>query len=145
MSAAEKLNPTIPIAGDDPVSRSLNEFYHAIAPENKDPYVGLKMHLIRPDVIPAVSFFIKRGKRFRLFRFRQETFQAFEMQSLLDAGIDKIFIERKDIQPMRAYLETFLTSIGSKDVIITTEAQVGLMRSSAVRITQEILKIYARG
>lgn len=138
MGAAEDLQTT-PISGEDPVSRSLNEFYQELAPENKEPYVGLKIHLIRPDVIPAVSFFVKRGKRYRSFRDQRQSFSAFEIQSLLDAGIDRLFLERKDVSAIRQYLETFLVS-GSPQGQITMEAQVGLMRSAAVRITEELFQ-----
>lgn len=137
MGAAEKIE-TLPISGEDPVSRSLNEFYQELAPENKEPFVGLKIHLIRPDVIPPVSFFVKRGKRYRMFRDQRQTFSAFEIQSLLDAGIDRVFLERRDILPIRQYLETFLVSGQAGQ--ISTEAQVGLMRSAAVRITEELFQ-----
>lgn len=135
MGAAEKLE-TIPIVGEDPVSRSLNEFFQELAPENIEPFVGLKIHLIRPDSIPSVAFFVKRGKRYRTFRERSSPFSAFEIQSLLDAGIDKIYLNRNDAGQVRQYLETFL--VGAPQV--TTEAQVSLMRSSAVRITEEMFQ-----
>lgn len=143
MGAAEKLddqNPTV-IAGDDPVSKSLNEFFQQLGPENKDPYVSLRLHLVRPDVSPAVSFYVKRGKRYRKFRASHETFTAFEMQSLLDAGIDQIYIDRKDSPAVRSYLETYLQQSydGSKPQV-TSEAQVSLMRSAAVSLTAELFQ-----
>ena len=137
MSAAEKIEPQIP--GDDAVSKSLNEFYSSAAPDKKDPYVELRLHLVRPDSIPSVSFFIKRGKKFRVFRLTGQPFTGFEMQALLDSGIDTIFIERKDANAVRQYLETFLTSQNS-GMSISSEAQIGLMRSAAVRITEELFQ-----
>lgn len=138
MGAAEQIQTT-PIVGEDPVSRSLSEFYQEIGPDHKDPYVGLKIHLIRPDVIPPVSFFVKRGKRFRVFRDQRDSFSAFEIQSLLDAGIDRVYLERKDAFTIRQYLETFLVT-GTPQGQISTEAQVSLMRSAAVRITEELFQ-----
>ena len=139
MGAAE--NITNPIVGEDAVSKSLNEFFLELAPENKEPFIGLKIHLIRPDSIPAVSFFVKRGKRYRLFRSKQEKFSAFEIQALLDSGFDKVFLERHDSNLVRQYLETFLSGGGgSAQSQIAQEAQVGLMRSAAVRITEEMFQ-----
>lgn len=138
MGAPDLYNST-PIAGDDPVSRSLNEFYQELSPENKEPYVGLRIHLIRPDSIPAVSFFVKRGKRYRMFRAQAEAFSAFEIQSLLDAGIDRVFLDRKDAPTVRQYLETFLAASAPASAI-PMEAQVGLMRSAAVRMTEELFQ-----
>jgi len=138
MGAAEQIQTT-PIVGDDPVSRSLSEFYHEIEPGNKEPFVGLKIHLIRPDVIPPVSFFVKRGKRYRIFRNQNDAFSAFEIQALLDAGIDRVYLERRDSLTIRQYLETFLVS-SSPAGQISTEAQVSLMRSAAVRITEELFQ-----
>lgn len=137
MGAAEKIE-TKPISGDDPVSKSLNEFFLELAPENKEPFIGVKLHLIRPDAIPSVSFFVKRGKRYRMFREQKESFSAFEMQHLLDAGIDRVYIDKKDAGPIRQYLETFLSTNATAPV--TMEAQVGLMRSAAVRITEELFQ-----
>lgn len=137
MGAAEKIE-TNPISGDDPVSKSLNEFFLELAPENKEPFIGVKLHLIRPDSIPSVSFFVKRGKRYRLFRDQKESFSAFEMQNLLDSGIDRIYVDKKDAGPIRQYLETFLSAAATAPV--TMEAQVGLMRSAAVRITEELFQ-----
>jgi putative nucleotidyltransferase with HDIG domain len=138
MGAAEAFNTT-PIAGDDPVSRSLNEFFVELAPENKEPYVGLRLHLIRPDSIPAVSFYVKRGKRYRIFRDQREGFSAFEIQSLLDSGIDKIYLDRHDTSTIRTYLETFLGQ-STPQQYVSMEAQVGLMRSAAVRLTEELFQ-----
>lgn len=138
MGAAENLQ-TASIAGDDPVSRSLNEFYQELSPENKEPYVGLKLHLIRPDSIPSVSFFVKRGRRYRIFRDQRESFSAFEIQSLLDAGIDRVFLNRRDAASIRQYLETFLIA-NNPQAQIPMEAQVSLMRSAAVRITEELFQ-----
>jgi HD-GYP domain-containing protein (c-di-GMP phosphodiesterase class II) len=138
MGAAEELKPT-PIAGDDPISRSLNEFYNGLAPDNPEPYIGLRIHLIRPDSVPAVSFFVKRGKRYRIFRLNSEVFSAFEIQSLLDSGIDKIYLNRSDGPLVRQYLETFLVDQNTS-AQISVEAQVGLMRSSAVRLTEELFQ-----
>jgi HD-GYP domain-containing protein (c-di-GMP phosphodiesterase class II) len=138
MGAAENYNHT-PIAGDDPVSRSLNEFYEELSPENKEPFVGLKIHLIRPDSIPSVSFFVKRGKRYRMFRDQREGFTAFEIQSLLDAGVDRVFLSRADAPIVRQYLETFLVKSDPNNQV-TVEAQVGLMRSAAVRMTEELFQ-----
>ncbi|HEY8279055.1 MAG TPA: HD domain-containing phosphohydrolase, partial [Bdellovibrionota bacterium] len=126
-------------AGDDPVSRSLNEFYEDLNPENKEPFVGLRIHLIRPDSIPSVSFFVKRGKRYRMFRDQREGFTAFEIQSLLDSGVDRVFLSRADAPIVRQYLETFLVKADAKDQV-STEAQVGLMRSAAVRMTEELFQ-----
>lgn len=128
-----------PIVGDDPVSRSLNEFFTELAPENKEPYVGLRLHLIRPDSIPSVSFYVKRGKRYRIFRDQRENFSAFEIQSLLDSGIDKIYLDRHDSASIRTYLETFLGQ-STPHQYVTMEAQVGLMRSAAVRLTEELFQ-----
>jgi HD-GYP domain-containing protein (c-di-GMP phosphodiesterase class II) len=138
MGAAENINLN-PIAGDDPVSRSLNEFYLELAPENKEPFVGLKIHLIRPDSIPSVSFFVKRGKRYRVFRDQGEGFTAFEIQSLLDAGIERVFLTRADAPIVRQYLETFLVK-QDNNAHISTDAQVGLMRSAAVRMTEDLFQ-----
>lgn len=138
MSAAESFNPT-PIVGDDPVSRSLNEFYAELAPDNKEPFIGLKIHLIRPDSIPAVSFFVKRGKRFRMFRDQRESFTGFEIQALLDAGIESVFLSRADATIVRQYLETFLVK-SDNQAQIGMDAQVGLMRSAAVRLTEELFQ-----
>jgi HD-GYP domain-containing protein (c-di-GMP phosphodiesterase class II) len=138
MSAAESYN-VIPISGDDPVSRSLNEFFGELGPDNKEPFVGLKIHLIRPDSIPAVSFYVKRGKRYRVFRDQRENFTAFEIQSLLDAGVDRVFLSRADSPIVRQYLETFLVKSDTQPSV-TVEAQVGLMRSAAVRMTEELFQ-----
>lgn len=139
MGAAETLQTTA-ISGDDPVSRSLNEFFQELAPENKEPYVGLRIHLIRPDSIPAISFYVKRGKRYRRYRDGRENFSPYEIQCLLDAGIDKIYLERRDSAPVRQYLETFLLSNTGGEPKVTAEAQVGLMRSAAVRLTEELFQ-----
>ena len=136
MGAAEAYNPN-PIEGSDPVSRSLNEFYQELNPSNQEPYISLRIHLIRPDVVPAVSFFVKRGKRFRIFRDAKETFAASEIQSLLDAGIEKIYLNRTDAGAIRQYLEVFLQNSENNE-IVPMEAQVGLMRSAAVRMTEEL-------
>ncbi|MFM9577837.1 hypothetical protein, partial [Streptomyces turgidiscabies] len=93
-------------------------------------------HLIRPDSIPSVSFFVKRGKRYRMFRDQREGFTAFEIQSLLDAGVDRVFLSRADAPIVRQYLETFLVKSDPNNQV-TVEAQVGLMRSAAVRMTEE--------
>lgn len=138
MGAAEQIQ-TNPISGEDAVSRSLNEFFQELDPDNKEPFVGLRLHLIRPDSIPQVSFFVKRGKRYRIFRDRRENFSGFEIQSLLDAGIDRIYLERGDSAMIRQYLETFLTT-STPQSQVSVEAQVGLMRSSAVRITEELFQ-----
>lgn len=138
MGAAEVINTT-PIAGEDPVSRSLNEFFQDLAPENKEPYVGLRLHLIRPDSIPSVSFYVKRGKRYRIFREQREGFSAFEIQSLLDSGIDKVYLDRHDSASIRQYLETFLVT-STPQQQVSMEAQVGLMRSAAVRLTEELFQ-----
>ncbi len=138
MGAAEKIQ-TNPIAGEDAVSRSLNEFFQELDPANKEPYIALRLHLIRPDSVPSVSFFVKRGKRYRMFREHQAPFTAFEIQSLLDAGIDKIYLERHDSATIRQYLETFLVT-STPQSQVSMEAQVGLMRSAAVRITEELFQ-----
>ncbi|RZA07312.1 MAG: HD-GYP domain-containing protein [Proteobacteria bacterium] len=138
MGAAEA-NTTTPIVGDDPVSRSLNEFFTELNPENKEPYVGLRLHLIRPDSIPGVSFYVKRGKRYRIFRDQRESFSAFEIQSLLDSGIDRIYLDRHDSLIIRQYLETFLGQ-STPQQYVSMEAQVGLMRSAAVRLTEELFQ-----
>jgi len=138
MGAAENLNKTT-IPGEDPVSRSLNEFFDELAPENKEPFIGLKIHLVRPDSIPSVSFYVKRGKRYRMFRDQREGFTAFEIQSLLDAGIDRLFLSRADGPIVRQYLETFLVKADAHSQI-STEAQVGLMRSAAVRLTEDLFQ-----
>ncbi|RYZ94185.1 MAG: hypothetical protein EOP11_26715, partial [Proteobacteria bacterium] len=138
MGAAEA-NITTPIVGDDPVSRSLNEFFVELSPENKEPYVGLRLHLIRPDSIPGVSFYVKRGKRYRIFRDQRESFSAFEIQSLLDSGIDRIYLDRHDSLIIRQYLETFLGQ-STPQQYVSMEAQVGLMRSAAVRLTEELFQ-----
>jgi HD-GYP domain-containing protein (c-di-GMP phosphodiesterase class II) len=117
----------------------LNEFYEELNPENKEPFVGLRIHLIRPDSIPSVSFFVKRGKRYRMFRDQREGFTAFEIQSLLDSGVDRVFLSRADAPIVRQYLETFLVKADAKDQV-STEAQVGLMRSAAVRMTEELFQ-----
>ena len=140
MGAAENF-PVNPIVGDDPVAKSLAEFYQELAPENKEPYVGLKLHLIRPDSIPAVSFYVKRGKRYRIFRSKGEKFSAFEIQALLDSGFDRVFLERHESPLVRQYLETFLSNAPVGGVPqVSMEAQVSLMRSSAVRITEELFQ-----
>ena len=143
MGLAEKVGMQTAAAmsnsGDDAVSRSLSEFLAELNPENKDPFVGLRLHLIRPDVVPQVSFFVKRGKRYRLFRDSRQAFNAFEIQALLDAGIDKIYLDRKDSVPIRQYLETFLNQAGNA-ATISTEAQAGLMHSAAVRLTEELFQ-----
>jgi HD-GYP domain-containing protein (c-di-GMP phosphodiesterase class II) len=128
-----------PMVGDDAVSRSLGEFFQELAPENKEPYVGLRLHLIRPDSIPAVSFYVKRGKRYRIFREQREAFSGFEIQSLLDSGIDRIYLDRHDASTIRQYLETFLVN-STPQQQVTMEAQVGLMRSAAVRLTEELFQ-----
>jgi putative nucleotidyltransferase with HDIG domain len=138
MGAAEQIQPN-PVTGDDAVSRSLSEFFQELSPENQEPYIGLKLHLIRPDSIPAVSFFVKRGKRYRAFRDQGENFSAFEIQALLDAGIDKVYLGRHDAGTVRQYLETFLVS-STPQSQISMEAQVSLMRSGAVRITEELFQ-----
>lgn len=138
MSAAEQIQTT-PIVGEDPVSRSLNEFFQELGPENKEPFIGLKLHLIRPDSIPAVSFFVKRGKRYRSFRNQREAFSGFEIQSLLDAGIERVYLERHDAHVVRQYLETFLVT-STPQSQISVEAQVSLQRSAAVRITEELFQ-----
>lgn len=138
MGAAEELQ-TNPIAGEDAVSRSLNEFFQELNPENKEPYIGLKLHLIRPDSIPSVSFYVKRGKRYRVFRDMRENFSAFEIQSLLDAGVDRVYLDRHDAGTVRQYLETFLVQ-STPQSQVTMEAQVGLQRSAAVRITEELFQ-----
>ena len=66
--------------------------------------MALKIHLIRPDSIPSVSFFVKRGKRYRMFRDQRESFTAFEIQHLLDAGVDRLFLSRADASIVRQYL-----------------------------------------
>lgn len=137
MGAAENFN-AVPIVGDDPVSRSLNEFYQELNPENKEPFIGLKIHLIRPDSIPSVSFFVKRGKRYRIFRDQRQPFSAFEIQHLLDAGIDRLFLSRADAPIVRQYLETFLAK--SDNPQVSVEAQVSLMRASAVSFTEELFQ-----
>jgi HD-GYP domain-containing protein (c-di-GMP phosphodiesterase class II) len=95
--------------------------------------------LIRPDSIPSVSFYVKRGKRFRMFRDQREPFNAFEIQSLLDAGIDRVFLSRADAPIVKQYLETFLLKSENSERI-NVEAQVGLMRSAAVRLTEELFQ-----
>jgi HD-GYP domain-containing protein (c-di-GMP phosphodiesterase class II) len=136
MGAAENFQ-TGPIAGEDAVSVALREFFAELEAQNTEPQVSLKLHLIRPDSAPPVSFFIKRGKRFRIFRDQKEPFTAFEIQALLDAGIEKIYIDRADAPRIRQYLETFL---GSPTSTIPMEAQVSLQRSAAVRITEELFQ-----
>ncbi len=138
MGAQEDSTRTI-VSGDDPVSRSLNEFYVQLDPTNKEPYLGLRLHLIRPDAAPAVSFFVKRGKRFRKYRNGGDQFYSFEIQSLLDSGIDQVWLDRRDAQSVRHYLETYLQNVppGGQPQV-TSEAQVGLMRASAVKFTEEL-------
>ncbi len=143
MGAAEKMDDPVPkvISGDDAVSKSLNEFYQQLAPANKDPYVSLKIHLIRPDVAPAISLFVKRGKRYRRFRAGSDPFTPFEIKSLLDAGIDQVFLDRKDAPQVRTYLETYLQqNVDGHPPKVETEAQVSLMRANAVRVTEELFQ-----
>jgi HD-GYP domain-containing protein (c-di-GMP phosphodiesterase class II) len=139
MGAAPANNNKTPFGSDDPVSKSLNEFFEELNPENKEPFIALKIHLIRPDSIPSVSFYVKRGKRYRMFRDQRESFSAFEIQSLLDAGIEKVFLSRADTPIVRQYLETFLVK---SDTVpqVSLDAQVGLMRSAAVRLTEELFQ-----
>jgi len=143
MGAVEQYIPN-PVVGDDPVSKALNEFYLELAPENKESHVGLKLHLIRPDSIPAISFFVKRGKNYRIFRDSKENFTAFEIKSLLDAGIERIYLDRKDANIVRQYLETFLSNPSSSSDSTApqmhSETQVSLMRSAAVRLTEELFQ-----
>ena len=54
MGAAEQIQ-TNPISGEDAVSRSLNEFFQELDPDHKEPVVGLRLHLIRPDSIPRMG------------------------------------------------------------------------------------------
>lgn len=133
---APELKPET-IAGKDPVSIALDDFFQQFSPEYKEPYLELKIHLIRPDSIPAVNFYVKRGKRYRMFRERSNPFTGFEIQSLLDAGLETVFIDRVEAALVRKYLETFLVSPNS-DIQVGSEAQVSLMRSAAVRITEDM-------
>ncbi|MCO5141536.1 MAG: HD domain-containing protein [Oligoflexia bacterium] len=144
MSAAEKIEKeekTNPFIGEDAVSKSLNEFYQELAITDSHDPIALKIHLVRPDTVPAVSFLVKRGKRYRTFRDSQETFGAFEIQSLLDAGIDRVFIQRKDGPLIRKYLETFLAqNTGGSSSQISVDAKISLMRANAVTITEELFQ-----
>ena len=139
MGAAEDLN-LIANDAEDAVSRSLNEFYLELKPENREPFISLKLHLIRPDSIPSVSFFVKRGKRYRVFRDQREPFNAFEIQNLLDAGIDRIFLSRADGPIVRQYLETFLIKNEPAAQQVSVESQVGQMRAATVRLTEELFQ-----
>lgn len=123
--------------GDDPISQALEEFYHSIEPGNSSPYVPLKLHLIRPDMAPPVSLYIKRLKGFRLFREKAEEFSGFHIQSILDAGIDRVFVGREEADDARKYLETFLLQ---DDANIPSESQMSLLRCSSIRVTEEIFQ-----
>src|SRR3990167_2420647 len=105
----DNFTPT-PHRGMDPVSRALNEFYLELNPTAKEPYVGVKLHLLRPDTVPDVDLYVKRGMSFRLFRVAREPFSAVELRALLDAGIEKIHVKRESAGEIRDYLETFLTT-----------------------------------
>lgn len=137
---AEQAFVPSPIQGDDPVSQALNEFYLQLGPDNKSSHVGMRIHLIRPDHIPQVAFFVKRNERFRVYRDSRDPFTPFEIKSLLDAGVDKIFLEKKDAPAIRKYLETFLQTAAPEPGApqVSSESQVGLMRSAAVRIAEEL-------
>jgi HD-GYP domain-containing protein (c-di-GMP phosphodiesterase class II) len=133
----------VPIQGDDPVSQALNEFYLQLGPDNKASHVSLRIHLIRPDHIPQVSFYVQRKTRMRIYRNASDPLTPFEIKSLLDAGKDRIFLAKNDAPAIRKYLETFLqVPTGGGDASaapkITTESQVGLMRSAAVRIAEDL-------
>ena len=138
MSDKDDFTPT-PHAALDPVSRSLNEFYLELDPSAKEPYVGVKLHLLRPDTIPDVDLYIKRGVSYRLFRPHQEPFSAVELRALLDAGIEKLFVKRESAHLIRDYLETFLTTAPNNQNI-PMQAQVGLLRSHAISMTEDIFK-----
>lgn len=135
---ADEFIPT-PHRGLDPVSKSLNEFYLDLDPKNTEPYVGIRLHLLRPDTIPDVSLFVKRGMSFRLFRDPTQPFSAIELRALIDAGIEKLYVARTDTAPIRDYLETFLTN-APHNQNVPMEAQVGLLRSHAISITEDIFR-----
>lgn len=138
MGNKDDFTPT-PQRGLDPVSRALNEFYLELNPEAKDPYVGVKLHLLRPDTVPEVELYVKRGMSYRLFRHEREPFSALELRALLDAGIEKIYVPRPKAGEIRDYLETFLTQ-PPHNQNIPMEAQVGLLRSHAISMTEDIFK-----
>lgn len=129
-----------PAPGDDLVSKALNDFYLELDPSNKETHVGLKVHLIRPDMVPPVSFYIKRQKRYRLFREGKNQLTPFEIKSVLDAGIDKLFLLREDAQIIRTYLETFLSGDTGGNPVVTTQNQVSVMRSATIRLTEELFQ-----
>jgi len=133
----EEFTPS-PAPGDDPVSKALNDFYLELDPSNKESHVGLKVHLIRPDMVPAVSFFVKRNKKYRKYREGKDPLTPFEIKSLLDAGIDKLFLSRQDAPTVRNYLETFLSGDTGGNPPVTIENQVSVMRSAAIRLTEEL-------
>lgn len=134
--AKEDFTPT-PHSALDPVSRSLNEFYLELDPKNTKEFVGLKLHLLRPDVVPDVDFFVKRGTSYRKFRDRREKFSPYELDQLVKAGIERIFTSRSEADLMRDYLESYLTSPPHNEHI-PMEAQVGLLRSNAIKLTEDI-------
>lgn len=138
MAERDDFTPS-PLKGIDQVSRSLNEFYLELNPDNKEPYVAVKVHLIRPDTVPEINLYIKRGVSFRLFRSGDQEFSALELQAIIDSGIDRVYILRDDAPNMRDYLETFLTTPPHNQTI-PMEAQVGLLRSHAVSLTAEIFR-----
>lgn len=129
-----------PAPGDDPVSKALNEFYLELDPNNKETHVGLRIHLIRPDMVPAISFFIKRGKRYRLFRNGKEPLTPFEIKAVLDAGFEKLYLKKEDAAQVREYLETFLSGDTGGQPSVTVQNQVSVMRSAAIRMTEELFK-----
>jgi putative nucleotidyltransferase with HDIG domain len=137
--ATEEYTPT-PAPGDDPVSKALNEFYLELDPSNKESYVGLRIYLIRPDMVPAVSFYVKRNKRYRIYRDAKNPLTPFEIKCLLDAGIDKIFLKRADADTIRNYLESFLSGDTGGQPPVTVQNQVSVMRSAAIRLTSDLFE-----
>lgn len=137
--ANETFIPT-PAPGEDAVSKALNDFYLELDPKNTETHVGLKVHLIRPDMVPPVSFFVKRNKRYRIFREAKEPLTPFEIKAVLDAGIDRLFLKREDAQTIRNYLETFLAGDTNGNPPVTVQNQVSVMRSAAIRLTEELFQ-----
>ena len=125
--------------GLDPVSNALNEFFNDMDSDTEEPsaFIGLRLHLIRPDAAPEIDFYIKRGTTYRLFRDRKNDFFPFEEQSLINNGIERVYVRRKDAGEVKMYLETFLT-IPPHNENIPMNAQVGLLRSSAITQTEDI-------
>ncbi len=136
--AQDKFTPT-PHSALDPVSRSLNEFYLELNPENEKDYVGIKLHLLRPDVVPDVNFFVKRGTSYRKFRDRKDKFTPFELENLVKAGIERLFTTKEESPLVRDYLESYLTT-PPHNQHIPIEAQVGLLRSHSIKLTEDIFE-----